>query len=193
MELKEAIGNQKKFELAMVGGIRKRNSDMRSNSVAYYDEIYKYERKDSILLKSIDKKFANTDFREILGSAPTPISLFGISDTHETQVSRYGDTKQEYKYHTDTHGAGTTVRQLTMVYYFNKEPKRYKGGDITFTNCPIVDGKTIMKKPKTFTLTPENNMGVVFGTNTAHRVLPTWSPKTFGSGRFSVNIWIGVR
>ena len=36
-------------------------------------------------------------------------------------------------------------------------------------------------------------MMVIFGSKIAHTVLPTTSPKTFDSGRFSVNIWVGVK
>ena len=187
--LKEVIINKKNFKAATIGSGKKVN--FRSNNVVYYDELYSKDRSKSILLKSLDSVFGTNMFREIVSSSPYPINLFTSSNYHETQVSRYGDDGQKYKYHIDTFDNNT--RQLSLVYYFHEEPKKWKGGDIQFTNCPIYKGKPIDKKYKRLTLTPENNMAVIFGAHTAHMVMPTKSPKTFKYGRFSVNCWIGRR
>ena len=185
----EAIKNKKDFQPSSTAGQKK---SFRTNLMATYDIIYNKDRTKSKLLTLIDKNFKNMKFGEILESFVFPINLLGQTNTHESQVSRYGDQGQAYKWHQDAFVANNE-RLITLVYYFNKEPKKYKGGEIQFTRSPIHDGKIVDKNETNITITPENNMMVIFGSKVAHTVLPTTSPKTFDSGRFSVNIWVGVK
>lgn len=185
----EAIKNKKNFKLGIAID---KNKKFRTNLMIDYDIIYNKDRTKSKLLNLIDKNFKNMKFKEILNSFVFPINLLGQTNFHESQVSRYGNQGQEYKYHQDSF-AENNSRMITLVYYFNKEPKKYKGGEIQFTRSPISDGKIFDKNQTPITITPENNMMVVFSSKVAHTVLPTTSPKTFDSGRFSVNIWVGVK
>ena len=186
--LAEAIKNKKTFKTGKIGGAGEKKS-FRSNTSSYYDELYAMDRTKSKLLEIISKVFSNRKFEEILSSFTYPVNLFNDTNFHEIQVSRYGDKGQLYKYHTDSDG----TRIISLVYYFNKEPKKYKGGEIQFTRSPIYDGMTFNKNETPITITPENNMAVIFGSRVSHRVLATTSPKTFDSGRFSVNCWLGKR
>jgi SM-20-related protein len=187
--LEEAVKNKKTFKQGVIGNDK--ISSFRTNKVSYYDKIYDSDRSKSKLLTVIDEIFKTPEFSEIISSSPYPINLYSQTNYHETQVSRYGDDGQLYKYHLDAFN--NNERQITFVYYFNEEPKKYKGGEIQFTNSPIHNGKKADKNTESITIEPENNMAVVFGSNTAHMVLPTKSPKTFNKGRFSVNCWIGRR
>lgn len=186
---KEAVSNKKNFEPAVIG--EGKNTKFRSNLVAYYDKIYQTDRSSSKLLTKIDDLFKTDQFKDVLSSSPYPITQFSKSNFHETQVSRYGDEGQKYNYHIDAFA--DDMRQVTVVYYFHEEPKKYTGGEITLTSSPIYKGKIMDKSRKEITITPENNMAVIFGGTTAHSVTPTKSLKTFSKGRFSVNCWIGRR
>ena len=182
----EAIKNKNNFKLAVTTGNKE---NFRSNISLDYDILYNKDRIKSKLLTLIDRTFKNEKFTEVLSSFVFPINSLDVTNYHETEVSRYGDQGQQYKYHTDYNGN----RLITLVYYFHKEPKKYKGGEIQFTRSPIYSGKILDKNETPISITPENNMMVIFGSKVAHTVLPTKSPKTFDNGRFSVNIWIGVR
>ena len=182
----EAIKNKNNFKLAVTTGNKE---NFRSNISSDYDILYIKDRIKSKLLTLIDRTFKNEKFTEVLSSFVFPINSLDVTNYHETEVSRYGDQGQQYKYHTDYNGN----RLITLVYYFHKEPKKYKGGEIQFTRSPISNGKILDKNETPINITPENNMMVIFGSKVAHTVLPTTSPKTFDNGRFSVNIWIGVR
>ena len=185
----EAIKNKKNFKLGIA---MNRTEKFRNNTVSEYDTIYSKDRTKSKLLTMIDKNFKNRKFTDILNSFVFPVNLLGQTNFHESQVSRYGDQGQKYKYHTDAF-SDNNKRMITLVYYFNKEPKKYTGGEIQFTKSPIHDGKICDKNQTPITITPENNMMVVFSSKVAHTVLPTISPKTFDKGRFSANIWVGVK
>jgi Rps23 Pro-64 3,4-dihydroxylase Tpa1-like proline 4-hydroxylase len=187
--LAEAVSNKKKFEESVIGAGK--DKKFRNNIVAYYDTMYQEDRTKSKLLTKIDDLFRTPAFKEVLSSSPSPINLFSTSNYHETQVSRYGDEGQKYNYHVDAFS--NQDRQLTLVYYFNDEPKKYKGGEISLTDSPIFRGKRMDKSRKEIKITPENNMALVFGGRLPHFVHPTKSPKTFAKGRFSVNCWIGMK
>tara|TARA_R110002096_G_scaffold348488_1_gene541751 strand:- start:572 stop:1225 length:654 start_codon:yes stop_codon:yes gene_type:complete len=188
--LDEVIDNESKFESSTIGKLGP-VPDFRSNLVAHYDDIYIKDRTKSKLLKKLGVLFYpnNNIFDSVLYSSPYPLNEFGLTNHHETQVSRYGDEGQQYKYHID--GSNNTKRQISVVYYMFEEPKTFEGGDIMFTRSPVFDGKVLDPSQESIKIVPENNMMVVFGSHVPHMVLPTTSPKDFSKGRFSVNCWVG--
>lgn len=192
--LDEILSLKEKFVHSGTGGTTRYNPSMRTNTVLFLDAIFKI-RKESFFLTTISRLFReDKEFREIVCSTAHPINQFMKTNRHETQVSRYGDEGQRYDWHQDRFVNNSRI--LSMVYYFWKEPKKWTGGDIQFTDSPIYDGKAIeslIEGKNLATIKPENNMAIVFGGQTAHRVLPTTSPKKFEDGRFSSNIWIGFQ
>jgi len=192
--LDEAVSLKQKFHESSLAKISRLDTFFRNNKVIFYDEIYlpRPTRKKSALLTSINKLFKSDKFGEVLNSSEYPIVDFNQTNTHETQVSRYGNEGQKYKWHVDRIDH-SRKRHLSMVYYFFKEPKKFKGGSLELTDSPIYNGKPINKKLLIKTIEPENDMAVIFGAYTPHQVLPTTSPKKFSDGRFSSNIWIGFR
>jgi Rps23 Pro-64 3,4-dihydroxylase Tpa1-like proline 4-hydroxylase len=187
--LLEALKHEKKFNTSTISkGIDK---EYRNNKVAYYDELYDKKRDDSALLSCLDLKFKDDDeFKDILASSPFTLCDFSVCNFHETQVSRYGND-EKYKWHVDR--IDNMRRHITLVYYFFKEPKRFKGGKLGLTNSPAYDAKLIDDEPRIKTIEPINNMAVVFSSTALHNVTPTLSFKDFESGRFSANIWIGYK
>ncbi len=187
--LEEAISLKDMFKAATIGQ-GKTDLEYRDNLVLYYDGIFKSKREFSVLLKAFKEKFADIGFREILASSPSPIRDFWYTNFHETQVSRYGNSRgQHYKYHIDN--MGSKKRHITMVYYFFKEPKKFSGGEIFLSASPQSRGEIVDKSHKEIKIIPKNNMCIVFSSYTPHRVLETKSPEKFEDGRFSANVWIG--
>ena len=159
--LSEAVDNENTFKPSTtdMGNESIRNDKFRNNISSFYDTLYSDNRSNSKLLTKLDVLFSDDKFNDILNSSTYPINSFSESNYHESQVSRYGDEEQEYKYHIDSDG----YRSITVVYYFNKEPKEYKGGEIQFTRSPIYNGTAVDKNEIPITITPENNMAVIFG------------------------------
>lgn len=188
MILHEAISLEKEFKIAHI--LKGVNKKIRSNTVAYYDSIYGQNRLKSTLLTHLDNLFQLSEFREMLSSSVYPICDFGMTDFHETQVSRYGD-KQKYLWHVDRFA--NTQRHISLVYYFNEEPPKYTGGELQLSNSPIAREQLIDKNAEIVTIKPQNNRLVVFGGYNAHGVMETKAPKKFGLGRFSANIWVGFK
>ena len=189
--LEESLSLEDKFVDSFVGAdnCKEIRKDFRSNKSAFYDDIYNNKREESILLRKIDYVLSYKKISEILGSSEYPFIDFQNTNTHESQVSRYGDD-QHYKWHVDA--VQGNRRKITFVYYFHDTPKKFSGGDLQITNSPIYDGELMVKSDYIKTIEPANNTMVIFSSNKAHRVLPTKSPKTFKDGRFSVNVWVGI-
>lgn len=204
--LKEAVKLERKFESAVVGSDSKVDESIRNNKVCYYHQVYPIVpvtqdkpnidpmtiRKTSPLIKAFMNLFGDNDFRQLLSSCPSPLSEFVMTNTDEIQVSRYGgDSAQKYDWHIDRFN--NRQRQITMVYYFNTKPKKYSGGELMLSKNPIYKHKILGTDNEMKTITPENNMLVIFPSNVAHCVKETTSPKKFEDGRLSANIWVGVR
>jgi len=187
--LKESIFLEKNF----ISGMTSKGLDLnyRNNLVCYYDEIFVNNRNNSILLTTINELFSNnSQFRETIVSFGYPFFKYIKTNTHETQVSNYGRDNEKYDYHIDMIGKNK-LRIITFVYYFFKEPKKFKGGEIEFTNSPIVNGNLVEENADTLIIKPENNMGIIFDSSVPHFVHPT-SSNNFNEGRFSVNCWLGI-
>ena len=171
----------------------------RNNLSCYYDTLYNNKRQNSALLRELDNLFQNTRFSTLVLSMDSfPFYLFTQTNTHETQVSRYGNSDNYYNYHVDTFG--NFSRLITLVYYAHKEPKKYNGGEIVFSNDLLLEpeldsdiAQISNNDQNKLVIEPKNNMLVVFSSFKPHSVLKTSSPENFQDGRFSANIWVGSK
>lgn len=177
--LKEAISLEKDFKPATIGN-EKLKPDFRDNLILSYEKSYTRDLFTDLM--------SNHEISQVLNSSPHPFSEFQVTSTHTTQVSRYGEN-HHYNWHTDrVRNSGL----LTFIYYFNKKPKKYSGGEIEFTSSPTIAGNLVDKKPTILTIEPENNMGLIISGMVSHRVLPTHSPDDFDQGRFAINCFVGM-
>jgi Rps23 Pro-64 3,4-dihydroxylase Tpa1-like proline 4-hydroxylase len=71
-------------------------------------------------------------------------------------------------------------------------PKKFSGGEICLTDGLSYGGK-IIAEGQSKEIEPINNRLVIFSSRAVHSVKPTVSPTDFADGRFSANIWIGVK
>ena len=192
--LNEAIKLKRNFISAVIGSIDGTgviNKKYRTNTAMYYDPYYENKREQSQLLRCIDQILSNMDIHGITHTSRYPLNQFSYTNFHETQVSRYGNEGQKYDWHVDA--GDKSSRMITFVYYFNSEPKKYKGGEITFTSSPLHNNIPLDDNAPKITVIPENNTAYMFDSWTPHAVSNTKSPDTFKYGRFSVNTWIGIK
>jgi SM-20-related protein len=108
----------------------------------------------------------------------------------ECQVTASTDGSY-FRPHTDAgKGAIDATRKLTYVYYFNREPKGFTGGELRVYDDEFQNGK--FSSTDTFQLVePRNNSIVFFNAAIMHEVTPVQVPsKDFGDSRFTVNGWI---
>lgn len=95
-----------------------------------------------------------------------------------------------FKAHTDAGHDGPIKRQLTYVYYFNREPKAFTGGELRIYDDAVRDGK--LSSTDSFQIVePRHNSIVFFQAAIMHEVRPVSVPsKNFRDARFTVNGWV---
>ncbi len=96
--------------------------------------------------------------------------------------------------HADNSYPQTTFRQVSCVYYFHREPKPYRGGELR-----IYDTQRQKPHPPILYGTydeviPTNNSIVFFSSSCLHEILPVFSPsQAFADSRFTINTWLGAK
>lgn len=95
-----------------------------------------------------------------------------------------------FKAHTDAGFDGPVKRELTYVYYFNREPKGFDGGELRIYDDTLRNGK--FAAAESFQVVePRHNSIVFFPAAVMHEVMPVMVPsKQFRDARFTVNGWV---
>ena len=107
----------------------------------------------------------------------------------ECQVTANNDGSF-FRVHTDAGDNETRKRELTYVYYFNRTPLAFSGGELRVYDDEVRNGK--LARRDTFqTIAPLHNSIVFFHARVMHEVTPVSVPsKAFRDSRFTVNGWV---
>jgi SM-20-related protein len=92
--------------------------------------------------------------------------------------------------HTDADHDKVPKRYLTYVYYFNRPPKRFSGGELRVYHDVLRNNK--LARAETFDVVePLHNRIVMFWARAMHEVMPVRIPSgAFADARFTVNGWV---
>jgi Rps23 Pro-64 3,4-dihydroxylase Tpa1-like proline 4-hydroxylase len=118
--------------------------------------------------------------------AATGTAPFAVYHT-ECSVVAHGDG-DFYKPHIDTRTGdpatqGKHVRLLSCVYYLNREPPAFSGGELVLHKLGSSDPAA--------TIAPRHDRLAVFPAFIPHEVLPIACPSgAFADSRFSINCWL---
>ncbi|MDQ2099480.1 MAG: 2OG-Fe(II) oxygenase [Tychonema bourrellyi B0820] len=116
------------------------------------------------------------------------IPSFSVGDI-ETQLTMHNDNNY-YKLHNDSGSPDTATRFFTYVYYFNREPKAFSGGELQIYDSKI-ENNFYVAADSFKTVEPRNNSIVFFLSRYMHEVLPVSCPsKAFADSRFTINGWV---
>ncbi|QHV00354.1 2OG-Fe(II) oxygenase [Synechocystis sp. CACIAM 05] len=95
-----------------------------------------------------------------------------------------------YKVHNDNGSPDSATRELTYVYYFNREPKAFSGGELAIYDSKI-ENNFYVAAESFKTVQPINNSIVFFLSRYMHEVLPVRCPsQAFADSRFTINGWV---
>jgi Rps23 Pro-64 3,4-dihydroxylase Tpa1-like proline 4-hydroxylase len=110
-------------------------------------------------------------------------------DYVEAQLTAHNDGNY-YKVHNDSGSPDTATRELSYVYYFNREPKAFFGGELTIYDSKI-ENNFYVAADSFQTVQPLNNSIVFFLSRYMHEVLPVSCPsQAFSDSRFTINGWV---
>jgi len=158
-------------------------SSFRDTSLVDLDEHFKGKRDKSIILSSIhDLIYKGIDFHLAIKDFPPPFNLLNKTTTTRQTLSRYGKC-QFYGWHRDTDSIPQPIeRVITIIYYFNKEPPTFKGGNLFFGGESTKNYKEVI---------PKHNRALIFESSRLHAVDTVKLSGNFDEGRFSINMWFG--
>lgn len=107
----------------------------------------------------------------------------------EAQLTMHNDNNF-YKLHNDSGSPDTATRFFTYVYYFNREPKAFSGGELQIYDSKI-ENNFYVAADSFRTVEPRNNSIVFFLSRYMHEVLRVSCPsKAFADSRFTINGWV---
>ncbi len=109
-------------------------------------------------------------------------------DHVEAQItaSNHGDF---FRWHSDNAQAEIASREVTFVYFFHREPKRFHGGELRIYDSLACHG-AFLPTVNYRGIVPRQNQMVFFRSSLAHEITPVECPSgAFGDSRFTVNGW----
>jgi len=106
----------------------------------------------------------------------------------EVQItaSNHGDF---FRCHSDNGHEDLKSRELTFVYFFHREPKKFEGGELRIYDSRWENGAYVATKNYR-TIVPLQNQIILFPSSLLHEITPVeCSSKLFKDSRFTVNGW----
>jgi Rps23 Pro-64 3,4-dihydroxylase Tpa1-like proline 4-hydroxylase len=124
---------------------------------------------------------------------PEVMARLKMAPFHVTQIECQITANNDgsfFRVHTDAGVNNTIKRQFTFVYYFNRQPKGFSGGELRVYDDVIRNGK-LARTDSFQVVEPRHNSIVFFQAAIMHEVMPVAVPsREFRDSRFTVNGWV---
>ncbi len=150
-----------------------------------------YDHRRSRILMNLDRHH-EVIVNRIQACLPRVLAKLGRDVFRPSQVeaqitaSNHGDF---FRNHSDNLQEDTVSRELTFVYFFHREPKAFRGGDLRIYDSRWQNGQ-YASAGQHETLVPEQNQIVFFPSSLVHEITPVDCPsQAFADSRFTVNGW----
>ena len=109
-----------------------------------------------------------------------------VGDEAQITASNHGDF---FRWHSDNAQEEIASREITFVYFFDREPKRFHGGELRIYDSQRHEGVYVPSGDYR-AVSPRQNQIVFFRSSLAHEITPVECPSgEFGDSRFTVNGW----
>jgi Rps23 Pro-64 3,4-dihydroxylase Tpa1-like proline 4-hydroxylase len=107
----------------------------------------------------------------------------------EAQITASND-RDFFRQHSDNAHEQTAARELTFVYFFHREPKQFRGGELRiYDSCWANGGYAATANYRA--IVPQQNQIVFFPSSLVHEITPVeCAGATFADSRFTVNGWL---
>ena len=106
----------------------------------------------------------------------------------ESQItaSNHGDY---FRWHCDDSQPEIASREITFVYFFHREPKAFRGGELRIYDSRWENGEYVSTGNYQI-IVPGQNQVVFFPSSLLHEITPVeCSSRAFADSRFTVNGW----
>jgi SM-20-related protein len=151
------------------------NSRYRRSTVRYYEPV-------SMSLLQIRLIAYADSICERLRIQPFPVASL------EVQLTCSGDGEY-YKPHRDNNNDRLGSRRITCVYYFHREPKAFRGGELRIYTPAT--GRSSPPRVQYVDIEPRQNRLVAFPSSLNHEVRPvSLRSNRLADRRFAMNAWL---
>jgi Rps23 Pro-64 3,4-dihydroxylase Tpa1-like proline 4-hydroxylase len=107
----------------------------------------------------------------------------------EVQVTASNDG-DFFRFHSDNNSDPVASRNLTFVYFFQREPKQFEGGELRIHDARL-EGENYVSEGSYHTIVPQQNQIVFFPCELLHEITPVKCPsQLFADSRFTLNGWL---
>jgi SM-20-related protein len=111
-----------------------------------------------------------------------------VASQVEAQITASNDG-DFFHWHSDNGHEINAPREITFVYFFHREPKNFRGGELRIYDSRR-EGGSYVPMENYRTIVPQQNQIVLFPSSLAHEITPVeCSSKAFADSRFTVNGW----
>jgi Rps23 Pro-64 3,4-dihydroxylase Tpa1-like proline 4-hydroxylase len=170
-----------KYVLAKKSAFTSTNTSTNEKNYRRSMVLYSFPEFSELIVNKIQAMFP-----DIISKLDIP--SFDISQI-ESQLTAHNDGNF-YKIHNDNGSKETATRELTYVYYFYREPKKFSGGELVIYDSKV-ENNFYVSAESFKTVEPRNNSIVFFLSRYMHEVLPVNCPsKSFADSRFTINGWV---
>lgn len=114
--------------------------------------------------------------------------VFSVADV-EAQITASNDGDY-FRRHNDNSQKESSGREITFVYFFHREPKKFRGGELRIFDSCRKDGECIAAENYR-SIAPQQNQIVFFASDLMHEIMPVQcNSRAFADSRFTVNGWL---
>jgi SM-20-related protein len=107
----------------------------------------------------------------------------------ESQITASNDGDY-FRIHNDNTHADAPSRTITYVYFFHREPRPFRGGELILYDSPR-HGDSVVPAAIRRRVTPEQNTIIFFPSSALHEILPViCESRDFRDSRFTLNGWL---
>ncbi|HAN74928.1 MAG TPA: hydroxylase [Planktothrix sp. UBA8402] len=149
-------------------------------------------RKSSILYATLFPSFYELLRKKLMATIPDVLTQLNFSPFTVSQIEMQLTAHNDgcfYKIHNDSGSPETNTRVISYVYYFNKQPKNFSGGNLRLYATEW-NNSYVLNEREFIDIEPHNNSIVFFDSRCKHEILPVSCPsRRFEDGRFTLNGW----
>lgn len=154
--------------------------------------IVNYEHRRSRVLMNLahhqDRMLAR--IRAVL---PQVLETFGMEEFSISEVEAQITASNDgdfFHFHSDNGSERVASRNLTFVYFFHREPRRFEGGELRIHDARLEEGNYVSQGSYQ-TIAPRQNQIVFFPCELLHEITPVeCASQHFADSRFTLNGWL---
>jgi len=154
--------------------------------------VVNYEHRRSRVLLDL-KHHQDLMLERIKSVLPQVLQKLGMEEFSITSVEAQITASNDgdfFRFHSDNGSDPVTSRHLTFVYFFQREPKAFEGGELLIHDARL-EGDSYISEGSFQTIVPQQNQIVFFPCELMHEITPVKCPsRLFADSRFTLNGWL---